>query len=100
MLLDLAIQTYPDIAPKYRQIHRSRDRSVDFTLGVIPVYRQAIRLHCSRHFFLYCAISRSVIITDSDRILWLAVINLALDDLIATKDPLKRSARAWFLSID
>jgi hypothetical protein len=38
--------------------------------------------------------------TDSDRILWLAVINLALDDLIATKDPLKRSALAWFLSID
>jgi hypothetical protein len=39
-----------------------------------------------------------VIITDSDRNLWLAVINLALDDLTATKTPLKRSARAWFLS--
>ena len=83
----------PDLSrhcPQYRQIHRSRDRSVDFTLGVIPVYRQAIRLHCSRHFFLYCAISRSVIITDSDRISWLAVINLALDDLIATKEPLEK----------
>jgi truncated hemoglobin YjbI len=39
-----------------------------------------------------------VIITDSDRDLWLAVINQALDDLTATKRPLKRSARAWFLS--
>ena len=49
-------------------------------------------------FPLCCVISRFVIITDSDRNLWLAVINLALDDLTATKPPLKRSARAWFLS--
>ena len=49
-------------------------------------------------FPLSCVISRSVIITDSDRDLWLAVINQALDDLTATERPLKRSARAWFLS--
>jgi hypothetical protein len=39
-----------------------------------------------------------MVITDSDRDLWLAVINLALDDLTATETPLQRSARAWFLS--
>ena len=49
-------------------------------------------------FPLCCVISRFVIITDSDRNLWLAVINLALDDLTATETPLQRSARAWFLS--
>jgi hypothetical protein len=31
-----------------------------------------------------------VIITDSDRNLWLAVIHQALDDLTATKTPLKK----------
>jgi hypothetical protein len=41
---------------------------------------------------------RSVIITDSDRNLWLAVMSLALADLTATETPLQRSARAWFLS--
>jgi hypothetical protein len=42
-------------------------------------------------------ITRPVIITDSDRDLWLAVINQALYDLTATKTPLIKSARAWFL---
>ena len=39
-----------------------------------------------------------MVITDSDRDLWVAVINLALDDLTSTKTPLKTRARAWFLS--
>ena len=39
-----------------------------------------------------------MIITDSDGNLWLTFITLAIADLTATKEPLKRSARAWFLS--
>jgi hypothetical protein len=40
----------------------------------------------------------AVMITDSDRNLWSAVMTLALADLTATKPLLERSARAWFLS--
>jgi hypothetical protein len=32
---------------------------------------------------------------DSDGNLWLAFITLAIADLTATKEPLKRSGRAW-----
>ena len=99
MLLDLAIQTYPDIAPNIaRYIARAMVRR--FHPRRHPGIPSSYTFTLFSPFFSLRAISRSVIITDSDRILWLAVINLALDDLIATKDPLKRSARAWFLSID
>jgi hypothetical protein len=48
-------------------------------------------VHRFHTFFpVRCALSLSVIITDSDRNLWLAVITLALADLTATKHPWKK----------